>query len=1772
MPESDVAYLSASPTGLANSNNASFNAIEIEAGSVPSGQTLALNVIGTATTANLVYVIAGAFTVSGGGSMTVAPNVAVQIGANQSLSDSGSLSFGLGDSVTYESVYGSNTVIAVGGALTAYGTSFSSTGGNTSQLNANSGGQMTLTYSSISVSALNLNSGSTDTMSGNVLSTVFTINSYTTLNVTSNDFTNIAANGVVAAGDSTATIQLASNYWGSSNAATIEAKIVDHTTHSNLPSINFQPFLKGSSGTLPASLTVPFATTNQTFNLTATVTSPGNVVNEGTETFSIFNGTTQVGQTTTPVNVSNGAVTAAFTLPGNTPAGKYAIVATYTDSGANAQYLGATNSSQFLTVGQGTTTTTVQNASGLFNAASDQSIPFTATVGSTSGMVNEGVVTFSVLSGATMVGSSVVGTVSGGTATATYILKAGTGAANYKIQAVYSDPASFTTSTGTATLSNSAATTVVSAVNTSTAFSTASQNVTLSAGVGSAGGTVAGGTVTFTIYHNGNLVASTSPAAVSNSAASATLVLPPSTAALTYTIQAAYSGNTNFAPSTDSSHTLTVTPLASTTTVTNASGVYDTLAPVSATVLNGTTPLNEGSVVFSIMQGTTTLASTSPINVLMGNAATNFALPSGVAAGTYSLVATFSDSSPGDYSTSFSDGTLTVTPANQSITFTGVPSTEPYGATFHVNPTSTSGLPVVLTAGSNCVVVASGGGGYDITMTSGSLNATFTASQPGDGNYNAAADVSRTVTAQKALATVNLSNVDVTYNGSAQFASAVTSPAGLTVNLVYTQGTTVVPSPTLVGNYSVTATISDFNYQGTATGTLTIEKAAASISFNAASLAQTYDGTSKIVTAATVPAGLLVTYGFTQAGNTASPVGAGSYVVTATVNDPNYQGTVTSTLVIARVDLTVIANAQTVTYDGSTFAGFAASFAGFVHGEGVSALYGSPGFTGTAVSAVNAGTYTLTPVLGTLGAANYDFTVFQSASLTINQASLTVVADAATKVYDGSPFANFSAHFTGFVGGDGAGVISGSPSFGDAGASAFHAGTYSVAPGVGTLSALNYTFTSFVAGTLSITQVLPSITWPKPSDILYGTPLSTTQLDASTSIAGTFTYSHAAGTILDAGTNQALIVTFTPTDTVDVASSSLSVSINVTQAAPTFAGLTASQSIVFGQPTLTVTGVLSSATAIPVGETVTVTIGSASSTAIVGLDGSIRVTIDISNLKASASSYVISYDFTGGIDFVGVSDSSTTLTIARANSIVTWNDPSDIVYGTVLSSVQLNAIDTVAGTITYSPALGTLLNAGSDRTLSATFMPSDATDYNAVPANVSINVIQAQPGFAGLSASQSISFGTPTITVSGKIAATTAIPSGTVSIAVGSITVTANINVDGTFTQTLDVHTLASSTTPYAITYTFAGNANFVETVDASTALTVGKALPGLTWVNPPDIVYGTALAVAELDASASVPGTFTYSPTLGAILLAGGSQTLTVNFVPTDTTEYASTSTTVVLNVLKAQPSFTTLSASQSITFGAPTITVSGVLVSPSASLGGEQVTITIGTASAVATLAANGSFTATISTGSLAASASPYAITYSYSGDANLKTSVDGSTTLTIAKAVAKASWINPADIAYGTPLSAIQLDATDVVPGTFTYTPALGTVLGVGSSETLTATFTPTDSTDYASTTASAIINVSQTQPIFGGLTASQSIAFGTATIVLAGKLSATGAIPGGEHVTIAIGTASTSATIQADGTFTATISTIARAPRPPPTRSPIPTPATPTSRPQATSPRS
>ena len=77
-----------------------------------------------------------------------------------------------------------------------------------------------------------------------------------------------------------------------------------------------------------------------------------------------------------------------------------------------------------------------------------------------------------------------------------------------------------------------------------------------------------------------------------------------------------------------------------------------------------------------------------------------------------------------------------------------------------------------------------------------------------------------------------------------------------------------------------------------------------------------------------------------------------------------------------------------------------------------------------------------------------------------------------------------------------------------------------------------------------------------------------------------------------------------------------------------------------------------------------------------------------------------------------------------------WANPADIVYGTALSASQLNATVTydstnVSGTFIYTPAAGTILNAGLGQTLSVSFAPTDTASFLPVSTNVSINVLKA---------------------------------------------------------------------------------------------------------------------------------------------------------------------------------------------------------------------------------------------------------------------------------------------------------------------------------------------------------------------------------------------------------------------------------------------------------------
>ena len=158
--------------------------------------------------------------------------------------------------------------------------------------------------------------------------------------------------------------------------------------------------------------------------------------------------------------------------------------------------------------------------------------------------------------------------------------------------------------------------------------------------------------------------------------------------------------------------------------------------------------------------------------------------------------------------------------------------------------------------------------------------------------------------------------------------------------------------------------------------------------------------------------------------------------------------------------------------------------------------------------------------------------------------------------------------------------------------------------------------------TFTINKGTPVITWGNPADIVFGTHLSNTQLNATASfngapVPGSFNYTPALDTVLNAGANQTLSTVFTPTDTANLSPVTANVHVNVVKATPS----------------------------------------------------------------------------------------------------ITWNNPTDIVFGTLLSNTQLNAVATVngssvVGAYNYTPSVGTQLNAGDNQLLSVTFVPADTANIN----------------------------------------------------------------------------------------------------------------------------------------------------------------------------------------------------------------------------------------------------------------------------------------------------------------------------------------------------------------------------------------------------------------------------------------------------------------------------
>ena len=413
-----------------------------------------------------------------------------------------------------------------------------------------------------------------------------------------------------------------------------------------------------------------------------------------------------------------------------------------------------------------------------------------------------------------------------------------------------------------------------------------------------------------------------------------------------------------------------------------------------------------------------------------------------------------------------------------------------------------------------------------------------------DGTTYTSATASVPLTVNLATATVTLGNLNQTYTGLPLSATATTTPIGLAVNITYNGSPT---PPTAAGTYPVVGTINDLNYQGSATGTLIISKAAATVTLTG--LTQTYTGSPLSATATTTPIGLAVT--FTYNGSPTPPTAAGTYPVVGTINDLNYQGSAT--------------------------------------------------------------------------------------------------------------------------------------------------------------------------GTMTINKATPTVTWAAPAAITYGTPLSATQLDATSPVQGSFTYLPGPGTVLIVGPHT-LTATFSPTDTPDYTTSMATVSLTVIQPTPHVA-LTASANPVFTSNPITFTAIL----------TVPATSTTAPTGTVTFLDGPTPLGTGV--VTASVATLTVSAPATGNHSITAVYSGDTNYLSAASLPL-----PETIQDFTIVPPAVATVPVPFGGQATYQFGINSLggdLPAAVNLTL--TGLPPGMTavfSTDVVPAGLSTANVTLQVSLPGYSAQQ----------------------------------------------------------------------------------------------------------------------------------------------------------------------------------------------------------------------------------------------------------------------------------------------------------------------------------------------------------------------------------------------------------------------------------------------------
>ncbi len=682
-------------------------------------------------------------------------------------------------------------------------------------------------------------------------------------------------------------------------------------------------------------------------------------------------------------------------------------------------------------------------------------------------------------------------------------------------------------------------------------------------------------------------------------------------------------------------------------------------------------------------------------------------------------------------------------------------------------------------------------------------------------------------------------------------------------------------------------------------------------------------------------------------------------------------------------------------------------------------------------------------------------------------------------------------------------------------------------------------------------QGTPEITWDAPAAISYGTALSTTQLNATNSLPGTFAYSPASGTILTVGT-QTLSVTFTPTDATDYTAATSTVPLTVNQATQTITFSPVASPVTYGASpiTLSATG---GAPSLLVTFSVTGPATLNGSTLTITGAGTVVVTAN----QAGDSDYSAAKPAT---QTIAVSQAAST-TLLTAATLTPTQGKADLLTATV------SGAGTLSGTVVFSAAGTTICSATvTSGTATCSYTPSnqgavavtaqyqgDANHTSSVSGIVALNVQSA------FDASISLQAGSTTAVYPGATNLTACVAPATTAVATGSVGIYDGANLLTTMALQGNgcVYWYIApglNAATHSLTAAYSGDKNNAAGSSAPTVLTVNPAPVNLAVATGnTSIPFGVSFhATVTASSNAGSPlGSISYSLDGGAAVaapltggnaslvigqLSAGSHQVTVTYA--QQANYAAAApvtqsfavTSAPVSVALTPSAFSTTVGSQ-VTFTA--IVTSGTTSAPSAT---GSVSFANGS-TVLATVPVNANGQAVYST-SLSAGSNTITATFAGAGNYGTGSASVNIAVSTAAQTIAFASL--PATATYASGLSyALTATATSGLPVSYAVTgPAAisGSTLAITGPGTVTVTASQAGNNNYtAAKSVTHTVSVGSPLP-----SATISLQLSSTTLVYPGATnitvcvtSATKKAASGTAQILDGGTALTTQTLQGNG---------------------------------------